>query len=200
MYLIVGLGNPGSDYAGTRHNLGFDVADKVAQALKLDFREGKGDYLIAVGSFRDKKLGLVKPLTYMNNSGSAVADVVERFEAHLTEILIVCDDFQLPLGVLRVRPRGTDGGHNGLYSIIYQLRSDEFPRLRCGIGSEKMPKNKTLRKEFVLEGFADDELPEVRRMTDRAKDACLSFVDRGVKQTMNAFNQKPKDVTESNIQ
>jgi len=190
MHFIIGLGNPGSDYVGTRHNVGFDVVDKVARELKIDFQEAQGDYLVAIGSFKSKEVGLAKPLTYMNNSGSAVADILERFDVPLQQILVVCDDFQLPLGTLRLRPRGSDGGHNGLYSIIYQLQSDEFPRLRCGIGSADMPADKKLMKEFVLESFRKQEIPKVGEMTSRAKDACLSFVEFGIHQTMNVFNKK----------
>ncbi|MBI3004961.1 MAG: aminoacyl-tRNA hydrolase [Ignavibacteriales bacterium] len=189
MFFIVGLGNPGNDYIHTRHNLGFDVVDKVVDEWKLRWKEGKGEYVFAVGSLKDVEFGLAKPLTYMNNSGDAVADIVGRFEVPLAQLLVVCDDFQLPLGVLRLRPGGSDGGHNGLYSIIYQLQSDQFPRLRCGIGSLTMPTDKNLMAGFVLEQFSKEELPLAKQMVERAREASLSFIEQGIDRTMNMFNQ-----------
>ena len=120
----------------------------------MRFKEGRGDYLVALGFFKNREIGLAKPLTYMNNSGEAVADIMKRFAVPLNQLLIVCDDFQLPLGTLRLRPGGSDGGHNGLASIIYQLQTDEFPRLRCGIGGETIPKDKSFMKDFVLDQFS----------------------------------------------
>ncbi len=190
MVAIIGLGNPGSLYDGTRHNVGFDVADKLAQELKIGFKPGKGEYLFAKCSFKNHEIIIAKPLTYMNESGVAVADIQERFDVPLEQLLVVCDDFQLPLGQLRLRSGGSDGGHNGLYSIIYQLQSDEFPRLRCGIGSTSLPKDKSLKADFVLEQFAPDEVKVVREMIERSKDACFSFVANGLAQTMNIFNKK----------
>jgi len=140
MVCIIGLGNPEKRYEGTRHNLGFEVLDCLAERLRTPFKEGKGEYLLASGEVGDVSVGLVKPLTFMNESGVAVADVAERFEVPLDQLIVVCDDFQLPLGHLRVRQKGSDGGHNGLYSIIYHLQSDLFPRIRCGIASPSMPK------------------------------------------------------------
>jgi len=189
MLFIVGLGNPGDDYANTRHNLGFDVADRFAQDVGMRFKEGKGDYLVAIGSFKKNEIGVAKPLTYMNNSGEAVADIIERFAVPLNQLLIVCDDFQLPLGTLRLRPGGSDGGHNGLASIIYQLQTDEFPRLRCGIGGETIPKDKSFMKDFVLDQFSNVELPLVNTLRDKAKEACKSFVEHGVDKTMNVYNR-----------
>lgn len=190
MVAIIGLGNPGSMHDGTRHNVGFGVAEKLAQELKIVFKPGKGEYLYAKSSFKSQEILIAKPLTYMNESGVAVADIQERFDFPLEQLLVVCDDFQLPLGQLRLRASGSDGGHNGLYSIIYQLQSEEFPRLRCGIGSTSTPKDKSLKADFVLDQFASDEVAAVREMIERAKDACLSFVTNGLTQTMNIFNKK----------
>lgn len=189
MLFIVGLGNPGDEYANTRHNLGFDVVDGIAREIEARFQEGKGDYLVAFGSFKNREIGLAKPLTYMNNSGEAVSDVIDRFVVPLDQLLIVCDDFQLPLGTLRLRPGGSDGGHNGLASIIFQLQTDEFPRLRCGIGVETMPKDKSVMSGFVLEQFSAFERPIVNTMKTRAKDACKSFIEHGIDKTMNVYNR-----------
>lgn len=188
MHAIIGLGNPGSEYEGTRHNLGFDVVDALCRRLRVGFRAGKGEYLVAQSSYRGTSLTLVKPLTYMNNSGIAVQDIVERFTEGCESLLVVCDDFQLPFGKIRIRPKGSDGGHNGLYSIIYHLQRHDFPRLRCGIATEAMPKRKTEMAQFVLSPFAKEESSAVADMIDRAADAALTFVHEGIEAAMNRFN------------
>ena len=190
MFFVIGLGNPEKRYIGTRHNIGFDVVDCLAQELRMQFKPGRGEFLIAQGSFRDQQVSLVKPLTFMNESGVAVMEIRDQFEATNDELLVVCDDFQLPIGKLRLRLRGSDGGHNGLYSIIYHLQSDEFPRLRCGIASPAMPTDKNLLADFVLAPFTADELPVVHEMTTQAKDACLLALTDGVTKAMNVFNKK----------
>lgn len=190
MFFVIGLGNPERRYSGTRHNVGFDVADALAGHLRCSFKEGHGGYMIADAKAGNTNLAIVKPLTYMNQSGLAVLEIKEEFGATAEQILVVCDDFQLPLGQLRLRLRGTDGGHNGLYSIIYHLQSDEFPRLRCGIASPEMPKEKDLLVDFVLERFSKVERPIVDKMIGEAKDACLLAVTEGMARSMNEFNKK----------
>jgi PTH1 family peptidyl-tRNA hydrolase len=190
MFCIMGLGNPEKRYEGTRHNLGFDVVDRLAANLRIPFREGKGEYLIAMGETSGVSLALVKPMTYMNESGVAAVDVCEQFAVPLDQLFVICDDFQLPLGNLRLRLKGSDGGHNGLYSIIYHLQSDSFPRLRCGIASAAMPKEKDRMADFVLDRFEKDELPIVRQMVEKAADATLLAVQRGLTAAMNEFNKK----------
>lgn len=192
MPCIIGLGNPGKRYDGTRHNIGFEILDSIAHRHRARFESGKGDYLIARMSRGELPVVLIKPLTYMNESGSAVADVVERFGLTLENLLVVCDDFQLPLGQLRIRSDGSDGGHNGLYSIIYHLQSDQFPRLRCGIASSFTPKEKTLMAAYVLEPFRRDELPDVQAMIERGSNACLTVVEEGLIPAMNQYNSKPE--------
>ncbi len=194
MYAIIGLGNPGSEYVGTRHNLGFRVIDALCKKFNLR-TAGEGDYLIGKTSYRGKHVYLVKPLTYMNNSGTAAEDIVRRYGISLQQMLVVCDDFQLPLGTLRLRPKGSDGGHNGLFSIIDQLGSKDFARLRCGIATEKMPKKKSEMAQFVLSTFDSDEEPIVKEMTGRARDAALSFITGGIDTTMNKFNFGTGDKT-----
>jgi len=189
MYLIVGLGNPGHEYQGTRHNVGFEVADAVARRFKADFRSNGDDWLFAPTEVEGVAVGIVKPLTYMNNSGFAVRELTERLQVPREKLLVICDDFQIPLGSLRLRPQGTDGGHNGIASIIQELGSDTFPRLRCGIGSERMPADKSEMKEFVLEEFDPAEEKVVREMVVRACEATVWFVARGIDDAMNRFNQ-----------
>jgi peptidyl-tRNA hydrolase, PTH1 family len=189
--LVVGLGNPGTRYEGTRHNVGFEVADALAETCRSDFQAGKGDYVLARTRWADVPVVIVKPMTYMNDSGDAVRDALEHLAVPPERCLVVCDDFQLPLGTLRLRERGSDGGHNGLYSIIYQLQSEEFPRLRCGIASAHMPSDKSEMAAFVLSPFEPDEQAMVRVMIERARDACTSVLTRGIVPAMNEFNSRP---------
>ena len=190
MVVIVGLGNPGRAYARTRHNVGFLVVDALAEKLRCTFRPGKGEFVAATSSLREEEIVLVKPVTSMNESGIAVAEAVEQFRPPVDRLLIVVDDFQLPLGALRMRSSGSDGGHNGMYSVIYHLRSDTFPRLRCGIGSAEMPQDKSLMADFVLSSFSTNERPVVEDMIGRAADACLSFAADGIEKTMSLFNRR----------
>jgi peptidyl-tRNA hydrolase, PTH1 family len=186
--IVVGLGNPGSEYQGTRHNIGFAVIDALAETLNVDLAAGRGEYLLGTGRYRQAGVVLVKPLTYMNNSGWAVKEIVDSFHATLADLMIVCDDFQLPLGTLRLRLKGSDGGHNGLYSIIYQLQSEEFSRLRCGIAGPSLPNEKRRRADFVLSAFSHDEQEVVRGMIFRARDAALEASDIGIERAMNTVN------------
>ena len=190
MFFVIGLGNPESRYSETRHNIGFRVVDHLSKELRFSFHPGGGEYFIAQGVAEEKPLALVKPLTYMNESGVAVMEIKEQFDTSVDQLLVVCDDFQLPLGQLRLRLRGTDGGHNGLYSIIYQLQSDKFPRLRCGIASTSMPKDKKQMADFVLEEFTADEEPIVQTMIKRAADACLLAHAKGMTSAMNVYNTR----------
>lgn len=185
--LIVGLGNPGREYEGTRHNLGFDVADLCALKLRCSWKPGKGDYLIAAPSGGQGLLTVAKPMTYMNNSGQAVVELLERHPVSPNRLLVVVDDLALPLGSIRMRPRGSDGGHNGLRSIIYHLGSDEFPRLRCGIRREATPSGES-SAEFVLSRFEPDERDTVTDMVERAAGACVEFAEAGLERAMNRFN------------
>lgn len=187
-YLVVGLGNPGPRYENTRHNAGFKAVERMAERLELDFRAGKGEYLLATATatatLRAEAM-LMKPLTFMNNSGYAVRQVVDYFHLRLEHVLIIYDDFQLPFGKLRLRSRGSDGGHNGMASVIQHLGTDEVPRLRLGIGSEFL-KGETVK--HVLSSFSKEELALAPAFFDRAAAAAISFVNDGVWPTMNLFN------------
>ncbi len=187
-YLIVGLGNPGPRYVGTRHNVGFQVVERMAERLHLGFRAGKGEYLLATGAVESvlrAEVMLMKPLTFMNNSGWAVRQAVDYFHLHLHHVLIVFDDFQLPFGKLRLRSRGSDGGHNGMASVLQHLGTAEVPRLRLGTGNE-FAKGETIK--HVLSPFSAEEQKLVPAFCDRAVEAVMTFVNDGVWQTMNLFN------------
>ena len=185
--VVVGLGNPGEEYHNTRHNVGFLVIDELCRRFKKNLKSGEGDYLLAHARIGDRAAILVKPLTYMNNTGIAVAEVLERFNTPQQHALVVADDFALPLGTLRIRTKGSDGGHNGLYSVIYHLNTNKFPRVRCGIKKDVMPP-KTEMADFVLSPFEDDEHERVKDMVGRAADAVTEFATSGIARTMNRFN------------
>lgn len=178
---VFGLGNPGERYAATRHNIGFMVVDELSRRLRARFRNSDGR---AVGrsNWRGDELRLVKPLLYMNESGLPVAEQLGR---EPDEFLVVCDDFALGFGRLRLRPQGSEGGHNGLASIIYRLGTDRFPRLRIGIGAPPAGQD---RAEYVLEPFTPDEARLLPGLIGRAADACLAVATEGLERAMNRYN------------
>ena len=185
--MIVGLGNPGAPYAGTRHNTGFMVADEISAALNMRTwsRPGPFEYCRAAGE--GIALHIIKPLTYMNLSGTAVMEALAMTRTALDRTLIVLDDFQLPLGTIRIRPAGSDGGHRGLASVIASLGTEAVPRLRCGIGVDPLP-GAGGRREFVLRNFDAAEAGPARDMILRAADAARDFAVRGIGHAMTMYN------------
>jgi peptidyl-tRNA hydrolase, PTH1 family len=180
---IFGLGNPGSRYRGTRHNVGFDVLDELARRSKVDFESAPADALVARVR-TDEPLLLAKPLTYMNHSGQAVGELVRYFRIELADVLVIVDEAQLPLGRLRARASGSAGGHNGLKSVIAHLGSD-FARLRLGVGRGDQERDLA---DHVLARFDKVEAAEVERMIARAADAAETFVTSGIAVVMNRYN------------
>ena len=191
MHLIVGLGNPGRQYEYTRHNIGFLVVDRLAASLKTTFRPAKGEYWFASCSLNGLDIALMKPTTFMNNSGIAVQQFIDAHVLPLGQLLVVCDDFQLPLGSLRIRTNGSDGGHNGLASIIYHLQSEMIQRVRCGIGVQHLIDDKTSMADFVLSEFEKDEQKIAGTMIQQAENACKVFITDGIVKVMNQFNIRP---------
>lgn len=190
MKAIVGLGNPGPKYRGTRHNVGFDVVDELARRAGITFESAPADALMA--RWRASDVLLVKPLTFMNLSGHAVGDLVRYFKIDRGDVLIVLDEVQLPLGKLRARASGSAGGHNGLKSVIEQL-GIEISRLRMGVGRGDGQRDLAAH---VLARFEPDESLEVERMTTRAADAAERFVTDGIAAVMNQYNGGDPATTE----
>lgn len=186
MRLVVGLGNPDGKYADTRHNLGYRVCDELSRRHATDFGREKFQSLVAEAQTPGGKVVLLKPLTYMNLSGQAVAAAVGFYQLALSEVLVVCDDFNLDLGRLRIRTGGSHGGHNGLRDIMARLGAEEFPRLRLGIG----PLGGADPVGFCLTGFAAGERDEVERMIQTAAEAVDVWLDQGTQEAMNRFNAK----------
>lgn len=188
--MVVGLGNPGATYRETRHNVGFMVLEELCRRWRCALREGRGEFHSCAVRRNDRDVVLLAPTTYMNNSGIAVSEAVELYGVTLDHCLIVADDFALPLGTLRLRRAGSDGGHNGLSSVVYHLGSDEFPRLRCGIGSATLAIGEETAS-FVLSPFESGERETAAAMILRAADAVESFVETGIDRTMNFYNKAP---------
>jgi PTH1 family peptidyl-tRNA hydrolase len=184
--LVAGLGNPGQEYAGTRHNVGFLVADELARrsACQFSFNTKWNSNVAACGG-----RAIMKPQTFMNLSGEAVAGYARYFKLERGEIMIILDDASLPLGTLRLRRSGTAGGHNGLESILVHLGSEAVPRLRVGIGT---PEGSGLH-DHVLGKFEPDEMPALQEAVSRAADAFEFANARGIEAAMNQFNQKPQE-------
>ena len=183
MIAFVGLGNVGNAYANTKHNAGFWVIDEVARRHKLSFTPGVGDYIYA--EYKGHQVLLVKPTTGMNRSGNAVRSVLNYRGLDLSEIHIIVDDVDLPLGTIRIRPKGGDGCHKGLKNIIYQLQSDQFPRFRLGIGTDI---NMRPSENYVLKPFQTDDYPNAEMMVKNCADAIDNLLAKGLNQTMNQFN------------
>ena len=188
---VVGLGNPGKRYASTRHNVGFDVVASLSHSLRSRMLDGNGDFLFSECAIESRRLLLATPLTYMNESGTAVMQIMEQFNVPASDLLVILDDFQLPLGTLRIRAEGSDGGHNGLASIIYQLQTEKLSRLRVGIAGATCPTEdrKELMSEYVLSPFEKDEIPLAATMIAHARDAVLALALHGIEFAMNNFNK-----------
>ncbi len=184
-FLIVGLGNIGKQYSATRHNIGFRVADKLIDSLgsRKEGRIPEADFFC--GTIENKNVVVAKPRTLMNRSGIAVDKLIRRFQLNISSVLIVVDDFNLPLGKIRLRKNGTHGGHNGLKSIISYVGSD-FPRLRVGIGP--VPANIEVI-DFVLGDFSAQEEPEIQNVVQKAVEASMQFTKISIDAVMNKFNK-----------
>ncbi|MBR6352111.1 MAG: aminoacyl-tRNA hydrolase [Firmicutes bacterium] len=186
MYIICGLGNPGKDYESTRHNLGFMTLDVLSSRLGISVNKLKFRALIGEGRIGTEKVVLVKPQTYMNLSGEALRPIMEFYKEDPSHLLVVYDDIDLEPGTIRIRPFGSAGTHNGMRSVIYQLQTDRFPRIRIGEG-----KNGVIPLErYVLMRIPENEKKLVREAVERAAEACESFVRDGIDRTMNVYNTK----------
>jgi len=181
--VILGIGNIGLRYQHNRHNAGFLVLDYFAQNRSIKFRTAKGDYYFCEGDLNQVHYFLIKPGNYVNNSGIAALQFLEKHEIDLSDLLVVCDDVNMKMGKLRVRSGGGDGGHNGLASLIYHLNSNQFPRLRVGIGSDF---NKGELSSYVLEDFSEDD---TKILKTALKDSLLlveEFIIGGIEALLNA--------------
>jgi PTH1 family peptidyl-tRNA hydrolase len=185
-FLIVGLGNIGAEYHKTRHNIGFEVIDLIAEKFEVEMTDLK---LGAKGTFnhKGKKIILLKPSTFMNRSGKSVRYWALKENVSLENILVITDDLHLPLASLRLKGKGSDGGHNGLKDIEYQLNTPNYPRLRFGIKSDEKTFNQV---DFVLGRFSDLEMEKVTNVLPQSMEIVLSFIQTGLDRTMNKYNSR----------
>ena len=191
-FLIVGLGNPGEEYERTPHNLGFRVIDRVAETNSIRVTRKENVSLVGLGRIRDVEVALAKPQTYMNVNGPSVRGLLERYELKPDRLLVVYDELALPWGELRVRPKGSDAGHNGVKSLISSLGTNEFARIRMGIH----PGHPVDGLKYVLAPFKRAQWEESEEMVGRAAAAVESVIAEGVEKTMAAYNRRAQGLTE----
>lgn len=184
MRVVIGLGNPGPKYHSTRHNIGFRIVDQFALNLKIPFQPGKGDYYFAESGVGENRILIAKPTTFMNNSGMAFQHILRYFPVKVDDFLVVSDDFNLPFGSLRFRAAGSAGGHNGLKSVIQLAGTDQFSRLRFGIGKEFRD-----TVSFVLSKFSRAEEAKMPELIDIAVEGIEHWIREGIEATMNKFNK-----------
>lgn len=186
MYIIAGLGNPGRQYAGTRHNMGFNVVTRIADDYKMQITIKEHKALCAKGFIGGKKVLLALPQTYMNLSGESIRELVNYYKIDPeTELMVIYDDISMDVGRIRMRAKGSAGGHNGIKNIIAELGTDVFPRMKVGVGEK--PKGWDLA-DYVLGRFSDEENEVMRRMLAKGSDARRDFILYGIQEAMNRYN------------
>ncbi len=192
MYVIAGLGNPGKKYAQTRHNMGFITVDQLAEKHNIKVDRLKFKALAGEGRIAGQKVLLVKPQTYMNLSGESLREVMNFYKLEPEQLIVIYDDIDLEVGALRIRKFGSAGTHNGMRSVVYQLQSDRFPRIRIGIGSS----GKKDLANFVTGGFSKDEVPALEDAVTKAVCALECMLEEGIDKAMNQYNTKKKSKKE----
>ena len=184
MHIIVGLGNPGKKYDATRHNVGFETVDLLAKRNNIEIKRLKHKALCGKGQIGGKRVILVKPQTFMNLSGQSLLDIVQFYKIDTQNIIVVYDDVDIELGSIRVREKGSSGSHRGMQSIIYQIQTDQFPRVRIGIGG---PQFEDL-SDYVLSRFSEEEIPMMLETIEKAALACETIITEGIFSAMNRYN------------
>lgn len=185
MYLIVGLGNPGTEYAATRHNIGFDMITYLSDKYRIPMRGKEGKAIVGKGFIEGQKVMLAQPQTFMNLSGESVRALMDYYKLTEEEVVIIYDDISMPVGQVRIRPKGSAGGHNGIKSIIQHLGTQEFPRIKIGVGDK--PANGDLVKH-VLGRFGKEEDAMIRDVFELAEKGLLALLQEDVATAMNAVN------------
>lgn len=186
MYIIAGLGNPGDEYHKTRHNVGFDTINYLAEKYNISLNKLKFNAVYGELNINGEKVLLVKPVTFMNRSGVAIIEIMNYFKIPVENLIVVYDDIDIPVGTLRIRPNGSAGTHNGMKSIINTIKSEKFPRVRVGIGRNP---NMDLA-DYVLQRFSNDDRVIVEDIIKSAGDACVEFVKEGLDSAMQKYNIK----------
>lgn len=185
MYIIAGLGNPGKKYENTRHNMGFHAVDRIAETLRIDVNRGRFQSLIGEGDLDGEKVILCKPQTFMNLSGNALREICSFYKLPMSHVIVIYDDIDLPLGHLRIRKAGGPGTHNGMRSVVQQLGTEDFPRIRIGVGG-----NKGSLVNHVIGAVPKEERVRLEEAAQAASDAALDIIRLGADRAMNLHNTK----------
>lgn len=189
MYVILGIGNPGKQYENTKHNIGFISLDFLAASLGIQMNKIKFKALVGEGYLGSEKVLLVKPQTFVNLSGESASEIMNFYKLPPENLIVIYDDINLDAGRIRIRPKGSDGGHNGIKSILYHLKSDNFPRIRLGVGMK--PQGYDLA-DWVLSKFTDEEIKVMSKAVDLVPDMVEEIIQRGPASAMNRFNSSGK--------
>ena len=185
MYLIIGLGNPEEEYSKTRHNIGFNTINKLAQKYNIKITKTKYEGLYETGEIEGQKVILIKPQTYMNLSGNCVKQFVDFYKVEKENVLVIYDDMDIETGTIKIRKKGSAGGHNGIKSIVQMLGTEEFPRIRIGIGR---PEHNGDEINYVIGAIPKEEIPKLEEGTEKAKEAIIEILKNGIDKAMNKFN------------
>ena len=185
MYLIVGLGNPETDYSKTRHNMGFNVINKISEKYKIEVNKNKFDGLYGDGIIENEKVILLKPQTFMNLSGKSIIQVINFYKIPLENVIVIYDDIDIKPGLIRVRSRGSSGSHNGMKSVIEELKSEEFIRIRVGIGKPQFDNDMI---NYVLGAIPEEEIDKLKEGVIKASEAVIEIIKNGVDAAMNQYN------------
>ena len=185
-FVVAGLGNPGDEYKATKHNVGFMVIDKFAENNNANFKKSRFNALVADCKIGEKRVLLLKPLTYMNLSGEAISKALNFYKISPENLVVICDDINLDAGKIRIRKKGSDGGQNGLKNIILNLKTQEFKRIRIGIGAKPHPEYDL--KDWVLSNFSKEAKPQIERAINLGSDAIEAIIKKDADFAMSHFN------------
>ena len=185
MYLIVGLGNPEQDYSNTRHNMGFNTINKLAKQYEIEITRNKFKGIYGTGIIENEKVILLKPQTYMNSSGESIKEIMQFYKIDINDLIIIYDDIDIEPGIIKVRKTGGPGTQNGMKSVVHELNTQNFKRVRVGIG---MPNEKEDLIEYVIGAIPEEDKKELDKGTDLAKDAIIEIIKNGIDIAMNKFN------------
>ena len=185
MYLIIGLGNPEEEYARTRHNMGFDTINKISEKYNIKVNKSKFNSLYGTGTIEGEKVILLKPQTYMNLSGEAVRDFIHFYKLSSEDIIVIYDDLDIEPGIIKIRKKGGPGTHNGMKSVVHELQTEDFPRIRIGIGN---PEYKNDLLNFILTRIPEEEYKILEKAQENAVSAVVEIMKNGIDTSMNKYN------------
>lgn len=185
MYLIIGLGNPEEEYARTRHNMGFDTINKISEKYNISLNKSKFSSLYGTGTIEGEKVVLVKPQTYMNLSGNAVRDFMNFYKLSPENVIVIYDDLDIEPGIIKIRKKGGPGTHNGMKSVVHEIQTEDFPRIRVGIGN---PEYKNDLLNYILTRIPDEEYKVLETSTKNAAEAVVEIIKNGLDTAMNKYN------------